>query len=243
MCTLTYWPAQDGFAMMSSRDEAPLRGQMVAPQYDNALAAAYPVDSRSGGTWFLTAHAGRTVNILNGGFEKHIRKESYRHSRGWVPLHFQVYETVAAFVQDYDFQDLEPFTLVVASHLENKVEDVVWDGAQVFHRVYNPTEPMIWSSATLYNQEARALRRQWFQEFYEQKSTSVYTTDQKMKALKEFHETGGAQHENAAWRLMMQHEKGICTVAHTGVEYSNDSWRLYYHDLVAEVENQYTFLG
>ncbi|MBK8341437.1 MAG: NRDE family protein [Flavobacteriales bacterium] len=88
MCTLTYLPWADGFAVASNRDESRARGGMRPPVFDAQRTALYPIDQHAGGTWLLTAPGRFTLNLMNGGHETHVRTPPYQHSRGIVPLRF-----------------------------------------------------------------------------------------------------------------------------------------------------------
>lgn len=74
----------------------------------------YPKDELSGGTWIGVSEKNRLVCVLNGGFEIHERKASFRKSRGIVANDFMVAENISAHVEAYNFNSIEPFTLVIA---------------------------------------------------------------------------------------------------------------------------------
>jgi hypothetical protein len=164
MCTLTYLPWADGFAVASNRDESRARGGMIPPGLDEARRSWYPVDEAGGGTWLLTAPGRFTLNLMNGGHETHARTPPYRHSRGIVPLRFAEDGSTEVFLAHFDFERIEPFTLVIFHHAPRKVEAIVWTGSSVDRLEYPADQPHLWSSSTLYDAPARAMRRQWFAE-------------------------------------------------------------------------------
>ena len=88
----------------------------------------YPKDELAGGTWIGMSNKNRLVCLLNGGFEKHQRNSSYRMSRGVVVKNILSVENPVTYIEEYDFTDIEPFTIVLVdwnSILETY--ELVWD--------------------------------------------------------------------------------------------------------------------
>lgn len=245
MCTLTYLPYPDGgFGLVSSRDEMVSRGPMQAPQFKQEAGALYPLDAKSGGTWIASSEAGYSLNLMNGGLVKHEKQPPYRQSRGLVIKEFLAIGECHDFVDQFDFNGIEPFTLIIVHHQPREVCSIIWTGQEVIFDALDPDQPMIWSSSTLYSPEAKNRRQQWFQEAlagYEQQKNSSAVTP--FEALLKFHDEGGADWPIAADRLRMNNEKGQQTVCISGVDYSPTNWRFYYHDLVADLERTVSLIG
>lgn len=236
MCTLTYIPQKNGFVIGNSRDVEAERGNAIPPkQYalSDGSFAIYAKDQQSGGTWFATSEKGFTVCLLNGGFEKHIRKASYARSRGNIPLDFLAIGNVTAFINNYDFTDIEPFTFVVFNHNLKTITDLVWTGNEAVTRDYLNTEPHIWSSTTLYNSEDRLIRETWFKQHLQ------YTEFQtnKLEVLKEFHSDGGADYPNQATRIKSTRDTGPITVSISMLQFSDIEWVMHFENLL-ETKNQ-----
>lgn len=167
MCTVTFLPlGDDNFILTSNRDEDPKR-RTIAPQkysQDGAIII-YPKDDVAGGTWIGLSDQKRMVCLLNGGFTLHKKNEFYKFSRGIVVkriLALPVDEAIE-FIRNFDFFDIEPFTLILISWHEGlKVCEFVWDGKERHLFTELEDRPRIWSSATLYNGNDKRLRRQWF---------------------------------------------------------------------------------
>jgi hypothetical protein len=238
MCTLTYLPVADGFAMLSSRDEMRGRGAMRDPVQDELRKAIYPVDEQSGGTWMLTSAKGFSLNLLNGGHERHVRKEPYRHSRGLVPLMFAEAGSLAVFLDRFDPLGVEPFTLVVVEHSPVRVMQLVWTGAQLDIEERSPTEPAIWSSSTLYNTHVRHQRTAWFTSFLAEPMNGT-----PMEKLMRFHREGGVDRAPLAERIRMRRTDGPETVCLAGIEYDAKAWRFVFHDLVRDRERRMRMIG
>ena len=164
MCTVTYLPlGNNDFILTSNRDEAPLRNTIPPQKYiEDGVELTYPKDELAGGTWIGLSDKKRLVCLLNGGFEKHVRKSSYKMSRGIIVKNILSADDGVSFINNFDFKDIEPFTLILVDW-KNQLEayDLVWDGTtKHFNKLAQ--EPKIWSSATLYTQEMKVFRKEWF---------------------------------------------------------------------------------
>lgn len=168
MCTLTYLPAHKNYLITSSRDEGTQRAHAVFPVFKdlNTGKVLMPQDPEGGGTWAATDHGGNTTCLLNGAFENHQRQPPYRKSRGLVVLDTFRYASIDDFARHYDFDQIEPFTLVKAAQYPvRRLYEVRWDGQELFKKEMDPMRPHIWSSVTLYDVAMREKRRQWFSQW------------------------------------------------------------------------------
>ena len=155
--------------MISNRDETPLR-KTIAPDFytENNAALLYPKDAFAGGTWIGTSNQKRVICLLNGAFEKHQRKEFYRKSRGIIVTELLAVEDAVSEIQQTNFIDIEPFTLVLIDFKnELKIFELVWDGQNKHFQQLEHT-PKIWSSATLYNEDMKLERQAWFADWLQE---------------------------------------------------------------------------
>lgn len=164
MCTVTYLPlGNNNFLLTSNRDETPLRKTIPPQKYiENGVELTYPKDELAGGTWISLSNKKRMVCLLNGGFENHIKKSSYRMSRGIIVKSILTADNSVAYINDFDFTDVEPFTIVLVDWCtELATYELVWTGKK---KHFNKLEqkPHIWSSSTLYTEEMKQMRRDWF---------------------------------------------------------------------------------
>jgi hypothetical protein len=60
-----------------------------------------------------------------------------------------------------ELEDIEPFTLIVWA--DKNLFQLVWDGTRKYRTLLDSKKSHIWSSATLYNTEAKAKRSEVFQ--------------------------------------------------------------------------------
>ena len=181
MCTVTYLPlGNDNFILTSNRDETPLRNTIPPQEYiEKGVALTYPKDELAGGTWIGLSAEKRLVCLLNGGFEIHQRKGFYKMSRGIMVKNILSATDSLAFINAFNFIDIEPFTLVlVVWETQLEAFELVWDGTKKhFNKL--PQEPRIWSSSTLYTQEMKEVRKEWFAEFL--KENTEFTQEEIVK--------------------------------------------------------------
>lgn len=161
MCTVIYYPFQEGALLSSCRDEAPVRSTALpVASKKGSFAAVYSKDTITGGTWAGMNEQGVLIILLNGAFEKHTREKQYRKSRGLIVKELLFETDPLTQWKHHDFEQVEPFTLIIWS--EKKLYEAVWDGRQKHLARMDGSRPHIWSSSTLYNTAAKALRKEWF---------------------------------------------------------------------------------
>ncbi len=225
MCTVTYLPLSDhDFLLTHNRDEHVTRGVAMLPQKRKVAdtEVLYPQDPDAGGTW-IAASAQFTLCLLNGGFVKHLRHLPYRHSRGQIIPDFFKYQQVDAFLQQYDFDQLEPFTLIIADHQRN-LHEIVFDGRAVCHNKPDPAFPHIWSSVTLYTEAERAARRTYFQRFLE-------VSPMTQEAIIDFHKNRFEDYVDEG--IQINRNGVLRTVSLTSI-YKTQTASMYYEDLIHE---------
>ncbi|MEL0457494.1 NRDE family protein [Flavobacteriaceae bacterium SZ-1-7] len=223
MCTVTIIPTNDDdFVLTSNRDEAPTRKSLAPDFYTvDGTKLLFPKDELAGGTWIGVSEKNRLVCVLNGGFELHERKETYRKSRGVIAKDFMVAEHIVKTIEHYVLVDIEPFTIVIADWNNTlKFYELVWDGAEK-HFVELPLEPKIWSSSTLYTEAMKQERLQWFENFKKGNELSA-------KSLMNFHKTAGVN--NKDYGVIM--DRGfVKTTSITQVEKTGDTIEMRHQSL------------
>lgn len=204
MCTVTYIPLKNNeFIFTSNRDETPLRKTISpAKHIYNGVTLWYPKDKLAGGTWIGVSSEKRLVCLLNGGFKKHQRKSSYKTSRGIIVKEILATPNAISFIENFDFNDIEPFTIVLVNWKQQlEAYELVWDGTKK-HFKKLAQKPQIWSSSTLYTPEDKELRQQWFAKWLKEtktfdtstvlnfhKNTEKGTVENSLKMKREFVET------------------------------------------------------
>ena len=230
MCTVTFLPkGKDGYILTSNRDETPKRAALPPQAYNVAgKTVFFPKDPLAGGSWIATDKERFTICLLNGGFEKHYHKPPYRLSRGQMVLQFFEFEKLVHFLEGFEFNGMEPFTLVVVETNQDQqnLDQMVWDGSQLHHAPLNPSETFIWSSSTLYPQRVRDERKRWFNIWVNQQNDFL------QPEIISFHKSGG---KGDAWNdFIMNRNEVVKTVSITSVEKDPAGYHMIHEDLLRE---------
>lgn len=167
MCTLTFVATKSKFIITHNRDEQTARESAIEPKtyFVNNKPILFPKDPKAGGTWFAVAENGTVLVLLNGAAEKHSSKPYYRKSRGLIVLDLISAAMVLNKWEQINLTDIEPFTLMLFE--EEHLYQLQWNGENKFNQKLDSSKPYIWSSSTLYSQEIRDNRAQWFRLFLE----------------------------------------------------------------------------
>ena len=230
MCTLSYIPlGSETFLWTQNRDESPLRNSEGLVIKDNSQIV-FPKEPLSGGSWIAMSENNRVVSLLNGAFVQHPYMPSSKRSRGLVVLDFFEYPNASDFFDSYDFEDIEPFTMVIYD--KGNLWEFRWDKTKKYIKKLNPNLPYLWSSATLYPKEIKLQRQQWFAEFLE--------SNQKpdLRSVLNFHRTAGTG--DLKYDLIM--DRGVVkTVSITSISKTPAGLDMTYYDLQNEKQSEYHF--
>lgn len=233
MCTVTIIPkGKNEFILTSNRDEAPNRTSLAPDIYSiKDTKMMFPKDELAGGTWIGVSEKNRLICLLNGGFTCHERKADYRMSRGVVVNDLLSSDDVVASIENYYLDDVEPFTLVIADwNTDLKLFELVWDGSQK-HFTALPVEPKIWSSSTLYSEEMKKERLQWFEDFKTENELDS-------TSLMSFHKTAGK--DNQEYGVVMDRDY-VKTTSITQVEKIEDVVEMRFNNLQSNDDSIKTF--
>lgn len=229
MCTVSYLPLSSGYILTHSRDESPNRKPATFPHYISGQACVYPKDMEAGGTWIGLRNDGTTMCVLNGAFAPHTRRPPYKLSRGLVLLAALEAGDAHAFSASYDFDGIEPFTLIAVEASGGKVYR--WDSEQVHVASFDLGGPAIWSSTPLYDPAARIKREEWFHTWYHTHwegaaMSQNVSPSQIVQAARTFHYDEGTRPAYEA--IMMERPGRIHTVSVTTVISTADRADMYY---------------
>ena len=225
MCTVVFIPKGDKYFFASLRDESPLRPRAVVPDiYKEGYAIILsPIDAMAGGTWLGVTASGSVIILLNGGFEKHERKTNYRKSRGLIVAELLASNLPVVNWNLMDMHGVEPYTLVVWN--EGNLFQLVWDGENKNGILLKPNQPYIWSSATLYDNQARTCRSELFHQWIGM-NTPVSSLSL-FNFFKSFTES-----ENG---FIMNRNEQTKTLSYTFIELQiDDSAEMQYHDFLSD---------
>lgn len=225
MCTVTFIPqGSDGYILTSNRDEITSRPPASPPFTDKRsnYEIIYPRDPLGGGTWIASDNHYNAVCLLNGAIRKHKPKYPYRHSRGLVVLDFFTFNNLFDFIDLYDLNNIEPFTLVIVHDF--RLFEFMWDGNQRHLRNLVFSEPNIWSSVTLYDDEIIRKRENWFHEWL--KKDAPFT----LERILDFHMFAGEG--NKETDILMERADRIRTISITSIFNLEKNSIMYYKDIL-----------
>lgn len=232
MCTITFIPIlteEKSFIITSNRDEATNR-KTLPPKVveEDGIRLLYPKDEVAGGTWIGASGKDRLVCLMNGAFKSHKRKESYRKSRGVVVKDFMLTSDILNKAEQYDFQGIEPFTMIIAVwKVGLELYELVWNENRLhFNKLDNV--PHIWSASMTYTDEMKKTREKWFKELLVKENVTV----EKPETMWEFHQTK-KDDKDVGFII----DRGLLkTTSITQFVYSEDKKAMRYKDLIDDKE-------
>jgi len=230
MCTVTFIPTNEKYFITANRDEKNIRRPAIVPAvYEiRHRKLIFPKDGNAGGTWIALHENGNAAVLLNGAFEKHFPDPPYRKSRGKILLNIIADDRSVRHFYLMELDRIEPFTLVLLE--KDNLYECRWDGKDKHCQQLKTHRPYIWSSVTLYDQEAIKKRDQWFAAFLNNKLHPTQTD------ILQFHLfTGDGDHAND---LLMKRENIYSTVSITSMLLTADRGSMKYLDLKNNTVNE-----
>lgn len=225
MCTVTFLPLSNtDFILTSNRDEDSNRKTIAPKVYeDEGVKLVYPKDVIAGGTWIGLSDKKRLICLLNGGFEKHKQADSYRLSRGVIVKELLKVDDPVEIINHFNFEGIEPFTIVLVDwKVSLNAYELVWDGVDKYFKKLD-NKPKIWSSSTLYTNDQKQLRRDWFSEWLGQKNNFS------QKEIINFHQDNTKGNLEISLRMKRSY---VETVSITSVKKIADALDINYIDLL-----------
>ncbi len=226
MCLVSLVKNERSTILTSNRDEAPDRAAIeIKEEIIHTKTVLYPADP-SGGSWIFCSDQGDIICLLNGAFEIHKRRLPYRMSRGLVMKSFFQYDHPVDFLQHFDFNNIEPFTMIVVS--KGKRFEFRWD-SQIKHieEIKNQKE-QVWSSCTLYDDDAIEKREKWFHDL----KTKSHTLNQ--SRLREIHAQGGRGDKINGF--VMKRNDVVQTISLTQIVSNSEAICMTHSDLISGEE-------
>lgn len=223
MCTVSFIPAKNRVFLTSNRDEQYTRRPALPPRsYSFARTEmVFPRDGAAGGSWICLCSCGHAGVLLNGAFRPHAKKDRYRKSRGLVFLDIMDSNTPLQRFLTAPFSGIEPFTLILWQ--QNSLFECRWDEDEhKYCRNLPANRPYIWSSSTLYDQDARMKREVWFSRWLDRQASPT------LEEVLRFHRFAGEG--DPGNDLFMNREGQLMTVSITGMELSPGGGIMHYTD-------------
>ena len=221
MCTVMFLPSATKFTMVSCRDEDTGRPAASAPaiSIEKDTKLIYPKDAAAGGTWAGANECGHVLVLLNGAFENHVKEKKYRKSRGLIVKEMLSTTHPVSYWHQLDLIQIEPFTIIVFEN--EKLNELVWDGNNKHHFLHDTSQAHIWSSATLYDDEAKEKRRNWFQHGI---SNHLLTDTVQIHSFLQ-------AHDNAQIGFVMNRQTNLATLSISIIEQQKEVITFNYLDL------------
>lgn len=235
MCTVSFVNANGKIIITSNRDEKTLRPNAIEPKnyLINNKKIIFPKDKKAGGTWFAIDEHSTILVLLNGADEKHVLKENYRKSRGLIVLELISSESALAAWKNIDLENIEPFTLVLFEN--QKLYQLRWNELEKSIIALDTNRSHIWSSSTLYSEEIREKRANWFYNFLDTKP------EVDADELFNFHRY--TEEANTEHGLVINRNDTLKTVSITQTVIEKNKVEIHYNDLIAERDFSNTFIS
>ncbi len=222
MCTVSFISRNNRYFITSNRDEHISRPLAFEPQEEvfNSIKVLFPKDPKAGGTWFALNENGYVGVLLNGAFVMHKPGGNYVRSRGLILLDVISSQDPESELDKMGLDAIEPFTLILFNG--SSLTEFRWDGQKKHRKPLDKTQSYIWSSVTLYNQEAIEQRELLFEDFLEDK-TDVDAAD-----VIDFHSNNHEDYENG---FIIDRETGLKTFSVTQAVVQDEDALLRHIDL------------
>lgn len=233
MCTVSFVHSNSKIIITSNRDEQVSRPAIEPRQYVlGNKKLFFPKDPKAGGTWFAVDEFSNVIVLLNGASEKHQWQPPYRKSRGLIVLDLIAADSPFSAWNEIDLGEIEPFTLVL---YQNKtLRQLRWNGSEKESVLLDPQQNYIWSSATLYPENIRDNRAQWFEQFL---NTAPNVNEAEMFNFHRY--TEDQNQENG---LVINRNDSLKTLSITQTVIEQNKVHLMHHDLLGQQEFAQTFL-
>jgi len=229
MCLVSYIPTKTGFILSSNRDETPLRADTeLTLEKVKDKQVIHPLDEK-GGSWIYLSGAGTCICVLNGAFNIHKRLLPYRLSRGLMMRSYFSFENTAAFLKDFDFQGIEPFTMIIKDH--KGLYEFRWDAQYKHIQILDSLKSYVWSSCTLYTEDMQIER--------ENKFYSMLKPDAELEDIQQVHLTGSV--DDPENDFVMNRENRVATISHTNAVVDGRSRKMIFQNLINNNKEEMTF--
>ncbi len=234
MCTVSFVPSNNKIIITSNRDEHVLRKDTIEPKsyLVNTKTVIFPKDNKAGGTWYVVDEFSNIIVLLNGAKEKHHHRDNYRKSRGLIVLDLISGNSPLQEWKKIDLENIEPFTVVLYEN--QKLFQLQWNEIEKATEELDPNQSHIWSSSTLYPEEIRKNRKQWFETFLDTKP--IVDEDEMLN----FHRyTESSNQENG---LVINRNDFLKTLSITQTIIEDNKVEIRYTDLISEKDFSTTFI-
>ena len=225
MCTVSVVPHDQGFRLISNRDERETRPDAVPPARHvlASRAAVYPTDPQGGGTWIGSNDAELVLAILNRSRTIGSTRVGAFSSRGLIIPSLLDLERLGDVIETAALVDatfFEPFQLLALQRRDAAV--LTSDGRRLSARHLTLDRPFVLSSSSLGDELVEPPRRRLFEEMV------VQATDGWLQGQRRFHDHHWPLQPAISVRMR---RPGARTVSRTVVEAREERIDLHYEAL------------
>lgn len=149
MCTLSVLRSKDGLVVTMNRDERRDRPEALELEHGvngNGVSYVYPVDARTGGSWFGVRADGGIFALLN---RYDAAQPRQTRSRGAIiprSLRMSKLEEVGAYVLGRDWNDTPPFDLMMMNI--RQAHSFCWNGSALGYLSFTVNTPFFRTSSS-----------------------------------------------------------------------------------------------
>lgn len=217
MCLVSYVPLSgNDYCISSNRDESPYRAAyQVQEESTESDKIFYPADTK-GGSWIIASFSKRSICLLNGAFSNHKYKGNYKYSRGILMKQFFDYKDAPDFIENISLHGIEPFTMIIRD--DKLLFELRWDEYIKHIKTLDTSESYVWSSCTLYNDEAVERRSEWFND--KLKKLDLVSAE----SIIDIHKTGGKNDRSNGF--LMNREDRVRTISISQISSVNLQYKL-----------------
>lgn len=191
----------------------------------------FPKDKKAGGTWYAVDEFSNVIVLLNGAAEKHEQEKNYRKSRGLILLDLIASDSPIVSWSTIDLTAIEPFTILL--YEKNKLYQLRWNALEKETISLDTRQSYIWSSVTLYSEEIRKKRAQWFYTFLD----TIPSVNE--EELYHFHRY--TEEDNHEHGLVINRGEVLKTMSITQTIIEHNRLEMKYFDLLTSHEYNDTF--
>lgn len=161
MCTLSFIPQPNGYAVGMNRDELRSRARALAPGYFecNAVTAVYPSETL-GGTWIAVNAYGQLFALLNCYSADARTFTAKQRSRGEIipqVIFDSDFRAAATIFVSHGLAGILPFRLIGIDPIHRAINEWLWDGRRI-SRSALPWARKHWFSSSLSDVQAEEYR-------------------------------------------------------------------------------------
>ena len=139
-----------------------------------------------------------------------------------MALEFFSHENAIHFFHHFNFEGMEPFTMVIFD--DGNLYELRWDEVKQHVKKLDTNSTHLWASCTLYSQEWQSKRQDWFSDWQEKNTTPNQNN------ILDFHKHAGEG--NPRFDVVMNYKDIVRTTSITSIIKTKQKMDLRYEDML-----------